>query len=277
MIGEYVMTQANCEGREKVNDGVGLAAYTMDSHNCERIVVNGMVKNEGDVQVGGFGPYPVSYRSLIPKKIECKNLFVPVCLSASHIAYGSIRMEPVFMVLAQSTAVAACMAIDAKQSVQEINIKKLQNFLYKNPLLNGSSPEILIDNGDSAHIKVSGNWKKENSGGYIKSFLIAEPSKENKVIFTTSISKTGKYSIYAYLPDIENPSSQINFEIFDGSDTKKLILRIKDIKAEGQTSGEWAKLGEWTLQKGKRSGVTIRGENADGNIVADAVLFVPVK
>jgi hypothetical protein len=181
------------------------------------------------------------------------------------------------MVLAQSSAVAACMAIDAKQTVQEINIKKLQNLIYENPLLNGSFPEILIDNEDSAHIKVSGNWKKENSGGYIKSFLIAEPSKENKVIFTTFISKTGKYSIYTYLPNIDNSSSQINFEIFDGSNTKKLIVRIKDIKAEGQTSGEWIKLGAWILHNGNKSRVTITGENADGNIIADAVLFVPVK
>ncbi|RYY55089.1 MAG: FAD-dependent oxidoreductase, partial [Chitinophagaceae bacterium] len=110
MVGLYVMSQANCEGREVVEDEAGMAAYTMDSHNCQRIVVNGMVKNEGNVEIGGFGPYPISYRSLVPKKEECTNLLVPVCLSASHIAYGSIRMEPVFMVLAQSSAVAACLA-----------------------------------------------------------------------------------------------------------------------------------------------------------------------
>jgi hypothetical protein len=78
MVGEYVMTQANCEGREIVKDGVGMAAYTMDSHNTQRIVVNGMVKNEGDVQIGGFPPYPISYRSLIPKRTECTNRFVPI-------------------------------------------------------------------------------------------------------------------------------------------------------------------------------------------------------
>lgn len=107
MIGDYVMTQHNCEGEQTVSDGVGMAAYTMDSHNCERLVVEGMVKNEGDVQKGGFGPYPVAYRSLTPLATECTNLLVPVCLSASHIAYGSIRMEPVFMVLGQSSAIAA--------------------------------------------------------------------------------------------------------------------------------------------------------------------------
>ena len=99
MIGEYVMKEQNCRGIEVVEDPVGQAAYTMDSHNCQRIVVNGMVKNEGNVEVGGFPPYPISYRSLTPKRSECTNLLVPVCLSASHIAYGSIRMEPVFMVL----------------------------------------------------------------------------------------------------------------------------------------------------------------------------------
>jgi hypothetical protein len=129
MVSDYVMTQRNCQGREVAEDGVGLAAYTMDSHNCQRVVVNGMVKNEGDVQVGGFGPYPISYRSIVPKKSECTNLLVPVCLSASHIAYGSIRMEPVFMVLGQSAANAASMAIESKSFVQDIDVNELQTRL----------------------------------------------------------------------------------------------------------------------------------------------------
>ena len=134
MISDYVMTESNCTGQLKVTDGIGLAAYTMDSHNCQRVVVRGMVKNEGDVQVGGFPPYPVSYRSIVPKQNECTNLIVPVCLSASHIAYGSIRMEPVFMVLGQSSATAAVMAIDKKISVQKVPVDKLQSELKANPL-----------------------------------------------------------------------------------------------------------------------------------------------
>jgi FAD dependent oxidoreductase len=135
MIGEYVMTESNCTGKLKVEDGVGLAAYTMDSHNCERVVVHGIVKNEGDVQVGGFPPYPVSYRSIVPRQNECVNLLVPVCLSASHIAYGSIRMEPVFMVLGQSAAEAAVMAINLHLPVQSIPVGKLQIELRDNPLV----------------------------------------------------------------------------------------------------------------------------------------------
>ena len=101
----------------------------MDSHNCQRIVKNGRVENEGDVQVGGFPPYPIAYRSIVPKQSECENLFVPVCLSASHIAYGSIRMEPVFMVLGHSAADAAVMAIDANVPVQKIDVPALQKSL----------------------------------------------------------------------------------------------------------------------------------------------------
>jgi hypothetical protein len=134
MISEYVMTEDNCTGRLSVTDGIGMAAYTMDSHNCQRLIVHGMVKNEGDVQVGGFPPYPVSYRSIVPRQNECTNLFVPVCLSASHIAYGSIRMEPVFMVLGQSSATAAVIAIDKKLPVQKVPVDKIQNELKENPL-----------------------------------------------------------------------------------------------------------------------------------------------
>src|SRR5207245_2736664 len=109
-----------------------LAAYTMDSHNIQRYVTaDGFVRNEGDVQVGGFPPYSISYQSLVPTAAECTNLFVPVCLSASHIAYGSIRMEPVFFVLGQSAATAAALAIDDQIDVQRVNYSKLRERLLK--------------------------------------------------------------------------------------------------------------------------------------------------
>jgi hypothetical protein len=104
-----------------------MGAYTMDSHHVQRYVnSDGFVQNEGDVEVGGFPPYPISYRSIVPRKSEAENLLVPVCLSASHMAFGSIRMEPVFMVLGQSAATAACMAIDSKTSVQDVEYSELK-------------------------------------------------------------------------------------------------------------------------------------------------------
>tara|TARA_R110002051_G_scaffold13808_7_gene45660 strand:- start:5252 stop:6937 length:1686 start_codon:yes stop_codon:yes gene_type:complete len=133
MVSDYVMTQHNCEGLVVAEDVIGLAAYGMDSHNIQRYVdANGYVQNEGNVEAHGFDPYPISYKSLVPKKEECENLIVPVCVSSTHIAFGSIRMEPVFMVLGESAATAASLAIDSKKPVQDISYKDLKSVLLKN-------------------------------------------------------------------------------------------------------------------------------------------------
>ena len=133
MVSDYVMTQADCEGKRVAEDSVGLASYPMDSHFCQRVPVeeNGVmtVRNEGGFGHPCKGPYPVSYRSIIPKKVECANLLVPVSLSASHVAFGSIRMEPVFMILGQSAGTAASFAIENRIPVQEVDYGKLKERL----------------------------------------------------------------------------------------------------------------------------------------------------
>lgn len=276
MIGEYVMTQANCEGHTTAADGAGMAAYTMDSHNCERLVVKGMVKNEGDVQKGGFGPYPVSYRALVPKVSECNNLFVPVCLSASHIAYGSIRMEPVFMVLAQSAAVASCIAIDTRQAVQLVNIQTLHNRLAQNPLMNGSVPEILVDDSDKLHTTITGSWSKQSLHGYGPSWLrSAGPGNEQQVQFAPDIKKAGRYEVYTYIPSTEGAASHTHYTVDNGSMMKDVTISPQ-VNVEGQTSGEWILLGTYKFPKGKKARVIITSRGADGIVVADAILFVPV-
>ncbi len=130
MVSDYVTTQANCESTRVAEDSVGLAAYPMDSHFCQRVVVQEKgqltVRNEGGFGHGCPKPYPISYRSIVPKKGECENLLVPVCLSSSHVAYGSIRMEPVFMILGQSAGLAASIAIDDKVPVQDVDYRKLK-------------------------------------------------------------------------------------------------------------------------------------------------------
>jgi hypothetical protein len=130
MVGDYVMIEHDCRSECVADDPVGMGSYNMDSHNCQRYVdAAGHVQNEGDVQLSTGGPYAISYRSIVPKRGEAANLLVPVCLSASHIAYGSIRMEPVFMILGQSAATAACQAIDAKSNVQDVDYAKLEERL----------------------------------------------------------------------------------------------------------------------------------------------------
>ncbi|WP_438480420.1 FAD-dependent oxidoreductase [Oleiharenicola lentus] len=120
MVSDYVTTEHNCRCTTVADDPVGLGAYGMDSHNCRRVLIDGILRNEGDVQAAGFPPYQISWRSLIPRRGECSNLIVPVCVSATHIAYGSIRMEPVFMVLGQSAAIAASLVIRKNCPVQDL-------------------------------------------------------------------------------------------------------------------------------------------------------------
>ncbi len=133
MVSDYVMTQRNCEALAVAQDVIGLGAYQMDSHPIQRYVdLNGYVKNEGNVEAHVDAPFPISYKSIIPKNSEVTNLFIPVCLSSSHIAYGSIRMEPVFMVLGQSAAIAASIAIDKNVQTHEVPYPELRAALIRN-------------------------------------------------------------------------------------------------------------------------------------------------
>ncbi|RYY25305.1 MAG: FAD-dependent oxidoreductase [Chitinophagaceae bacterium] len=132
MVSDYVMTENETLGKNEVPEPVGMGSYTLDSHNAQRYIeTGGYVQNEGDVGVHAPKPYSISYKALVPKESECANLLVPVCISSSHIAYGSIRMEPVFMILGESAATAAALAIDNKVSVQKLPYEKLEQSLLK--------------------------------------------------------------------------------------------------------------------------------------------------
>ena len=132
MIGEFVMTEADALGKTKVPNSVGMGSYSLDSHNAQRYVKSdGYVQNEGDIGVKPDKPYSIAYGSILPKEKECSNLLVSVCISSSHIAYGSIRMEPVFMILGQSAAAAAVLAIENKISPQKLPYEKLRKVLVE--------------------------------------------------------------------------------------------------------------------------------------------------
>ncbi|TWU14131.1 FAD dependent oxidoreductase [Symmachiella macrocystis] len=132
MVGDFVITENELLNKPPIPDSVGMGSYGMDSHNVQRYVTpDGHVQNEGDIGRSTRGPYQIAYRALVPKRGQCDNLLVPVCVSSSHIAFGSIRMEPVFMILGQSTATAAVMAIDEGLTVQDVSAVKLQKELLK--------------------------------------------------------------------------------------------------------------------------------------------------
>jgi hypothetical protein len=132
MVGDFVMTEADALGKTTIKRPIGMGSYSLDAHNAQRYVnERGFVQNEGDIGVRPDRPYSIEYGSILPKESEYNNLLVPVCLSSSHIAFGSIRMEPVFMILGQSAATAAVLAIDNKLSPQKLPYELLKTRLLK--------------------------------------------------------------------------------------------------------------------------------------------------
>jgi hypothetical protein len=130
MVSDYVMTENEVLSKKPVPNPVGMGSYTLDSHNTQRYIKPDVfVQNEGDIGVKTPKPYAISYGAIIPKESQCTNLLVPVCISSTHIAFGSIRMEPVFMILGESAATAASIAIDQKISVQKVNYEELKKEL----------------------------------------------------------------------------------------------------------------------------------------------------
>ncbi|MBQ8271596.1 MAG: FAD-dependent oxidoreductase [Tidjanibacter sp.] len=280
MVGEYVATQADCEGRTTVTDGVGMAAYQMDSHNCQRIVIekNGkkMVKNEGNVEIGGGLPYPIAYRSITPKREQCTNLLVPVCLSASHIAYGSIRMEPVFMVLGQSAGVAAALA--HKQGccdIQLVDSNEINNVIAQDPYMDGSEPDILVDDAD-AGVVADDKWVAKGRGGYGLSFYeLAPTTKPQSVRFTVdALPSAGEWAVYSYQSANKKLTSSTTFDILSGEKAHHITFLRDDLDVLGQTSGDWAHLGTFEFEEGAPVVVTISNATADATMRADAILLV---
>ncbi len=290
MIGPYVMIEQNCRGTKTAEDPVGLAAYTMDSHNIQRYVTkDGYVRNEGDVQVGGFSPYPISYRSIVPKAAECTNLLVPVCLSASHISYGSIRMEPVFMVLGQSAATAAALAIDGKTTVQEVDYKKLrERLLADKQVLEWTGPRrsvtainaktlagIVLDDAAAErqgfdHVSRSAspfvNEGYRHDGGTNRGQQWAR--------YRPDLPKAGKYEVrLSYSP---NPNRATNVPVTVVHADGKKTLKVNQKKG-GTLDRAFISLGTFRFERGTAGYVEISNRDANGHVIIDAVQWLPAK
>jgi hypothetical protein len=283
MVAEYVMTEHNCRGERVAEDSVGLAAYTMDSHNVQRYVdEEGHVRNEGDVQVGGFTPYPISYRAIVPKRAECTNLLIPVCLSASHIAFGSIRMEPVFMVLGESAATAAVQALDADVDVQAIKYDKLaERLIADGQILHWRSAGVLdpkqldgivIDDGQA---EFTGAWVYSNS---ITPFVGAgyrhDDDKRDGTCtaqFTTRLPASGRYQVRLFYSAHFNRATNVPVTVrhADGTTT----VHVDQTQAPAGKQG-CVPLGTYRFEAGEPACVTISNRGTDGHVVVDAVQFV---
>ena len=289
MIGATVMTQHHCQGRQVAKDAIGLAAYTMDSHNVQRYVdANGHVRNEGDVEVGGFSPYAISYRSLTPKREHCENLLVPVCLSASHIAFGSIRMEPVFMVLGQSAATAAMQAIGADVPVQAVNYDALkaklladgQVLAWTGPVRKPAAsidPEtldgIVVD--DEAAARTGFDATSQVVGPFI-GIGYRHDGNTNKgrqsIRFPVTIKEAGMYEVRIAYSRNENRATNVPVMIHAGGESH--LVKVNQRRAPEH--GAFAMIGKFAFPVGDAA-VEISNTETDGHVIVDAIQFLPLK
>jgi hypothetical protein len=290
MVSEYVMTQHNCQRQVTAEDSVGMGAYNMDSHNCQRYVdPNGFARNEGDVQVG-VPPYPISYRAIRPKKTECENLLAPVCLSATHIAYGSIRMEPVFMVLGQSAATAAAFAIDDNVALQDLSYAKLNERLIADEQVlelvpaekhAGSGkhidpktlPGLVLDNDNA---RLSGDWKSSSvNAGFVGADYLHDQNLGKgtaTAAFVFAVKTAGKYNVRVAYTVNGNRAKNVPVTVRTGDRTTNFTLNEQQ-----PTEGDGLfTLAEVDAPSGEVT-ITISNAGTDGYVIVDAVQLLPKK
>jgi hypothetical protein len=287
MKSDYVMTELDCRRVRKCEDSVGLGSYNMDSHNCQRYFTpEGFVQNEGDVQESPGGPYMISYRAIVPKKGEAENLLVPVCISASHIAYGSIRMEPVFMVLGQSAATAASIAMKNGQRVQDVEYSALRKRLLADGQVLDLPPEVapkivvkaaslegvVIDDADAEKI---GAWSPSTSvPSYVERAYLHDGNEGKgrmSVRFSTEL-KPGLFDIRVSYAPHPNRATNVPVTVTVGREVHRFTLNQK---VKPKIGGLFTSVGRLHLA-GK---VTVEISNAgtNGYVIADAVQFVAAK
>ena len=278
MVGVYVMTELDCLDKRETPDSVGMGSYTIDSHNVRRYVTpEGTVQNEGDIGVHCPRPYEVAYGSLTPKKAQCENLLVPVCLSSSHMAYGSIRMEPVFMILAQSAATAAVMAIDGKLAVQDVPYEQLKKRLLEDGqvLVNekpGPKPTGLVT--DDAHAKLTGDWSMSHAqepylgAGYLHDANADKGKKSAR--FEVAIAKPGRYEVrVAYTANPNRATNvPVTIEHAGGTATVKVNQRLNPTFDK-----LFVAVGTYEFT-GSKAVVEISNTDTDGYVIVDAVQLV---
>jgi hypothetical protein len=288
MISDYVMSEKNCRRAEVVEDSVGMGAYNMDSHHVQRYVTReGFVRNEGDVQVASR-PYPISYRSIRPKASECTNLLVPVCMSASHIAYGSIRMEPVFMVLGQSAATAAGLAIELGTSVQGIDYGALKARLsasgqvldFEAPsapaghgLPKSSVAGIVLDDTDAV---INGfGASGHTTPGYVGDAYRHDGNEGKGTMsarFTADLPQAGRYRVAVSYGENANRATNVPVTVRHAGGEERFFVNQK-LKPKGD--GPFHVLGVFEFSAGRNGWVEISNAGTDGHVIVDAVQWLP--
>ncbi len=284
MVGRYVMTENELTGKRPTPESVGMGSYTIDSHNVQRYITpEGYVQNEGDIGVA-IRPYTIAYGSLVPRDGQADNLLVPVCVSSSHIAFGSIRMEPVFMILGQSAATAAVMAIDTGVPVQKVDYVKLRaRLLADGQVLEfdgareqraaGIDPKILagvvVDDAQAAITGTSSAVGPFVGAGYRHD---ANAGKGQKIARFAAKLAAGRYEVrIAYSPNA-NRANNVPLAIQHAGGVKTVQL---DQRRAPAIDGLWFSAGIFEFPGDRPAVVEIGNAGTTGHVVIDAVQFLP--
>jgi hypothetical protein len=291
MVSDSVMSEKHCRGFEKATDSVGLAAYNMDSHNCRRLVRDGRAQNEGDVQVPPMSPYSISYRAIVPAVGQCENLLVPVCLAASHIAYGSIRMEPVFMILGQSAATAAALAIEEQVPVQKVAYARLRARLLADAQIlewtrGAIKPEgnpkpaeaarvsalkgIVLDDADGT---TTGPWQAGSLAPLVGSGYLHDGNAHKgstAITWNPDLTQAGTYEVILLTPPNPNRATNVPVTItIEGGESRTLRVDQRNPASRGILS-----LGKFQLPAGRLTRVMVSNSETEGHVVVDGIQFV---
>jgi len=285
MTGEYVMVQKDCQKEITKPDSVGMGSFVIDCHIVQRIITeDGMVTDEGSFKDAPAKPYHIPYRSLTPKRAECENLLVPVCLSASHIAYCSLRMEPVYMALGQASGVAAVQALRSEQSVQGIDVAALQAKLSeRNAVLTlnlppdtpaSSFPGIVVDDENA---NFTGEWTASSFGNPIEgtSHHDGNADKGGKTaVFTVRLPQSGRYEVRFAYAAAPNRASNVPVTITHADGTATATVNQK---SPPNLDKHFVSLGTFRFEKEKPASVTVGTAGTDSFVGVDGVQLLLVE
>jgi len=286
MVSEQVMTEHHVLGHQIVADSVGLGCYPLDCHNVQRFVsADGYALVEGGVYQTGHSPYPISYRSIVPLRTECENLLAPWSLSASHVAFLSIRMEPVFMTLSQSAATAASLALRNRCAVQDIAYDQLRLDLAKQnqvldfkpehpkpePIAPASLAGVVVDDLD---VTFTDDWVCRHDGRFVGQSFRSDVShgKADKIFrFRAILPKAGRYEVrYAYAK-VRGASKDVPVTVYTAQGPKAVRL---DLSLTPPIDGLWVSLGKFDFDA-QEAIVVVSNAGTTGTVITDAVQFLP--
>ncbi len=284
MIGEHVMVQKDLQTDIFKEDGVGMGSFLIDCHIVQRILAeDGTVRDEGSFQDTPALPYQIAYRSLTPKRTECENLLVPVCLSASHIAYCSLRMEPVYMALGQACGLAAVQAIHGKSSVQDIDVKALREKLLAQKAVlelpelanmprSAKLPGIVMDDSQTTQ---TGHWTGSTYGNPVDGASVHDANAEKgklSITYTLQVPASGSYEVRVSYAAAPNRASNVPVSIQHADGTAAATVNQKRKPPQDDL---FISIGAFQFDKDKPAVITIRNDNTDGITGADAVQLLP--